>query len=85
MSARRIISLSIGALVSVATLTAGLAFIFLGDYYPFKDRLIVASVALAPLVMVAVMIGYSVWWLMLFLLTLVLPSEKGSEENARPK
>jgi hypothetical protein len=80
MSARRIISLSIGALVSLATLTAGLAFIFLGDYYAPKDRLIVASISLAPLALVSVMVGYAVWWLVLFLLTLVLPG--GDRENS---
>jgi len=41
-----------------------------GGYFAGSELLIFASIALAPVAMCAVMAGYAVWWLVLFLLTL---------------
>ncbi len=45
-----------------------------GGYYSGNELIVFVSLALAPVLMAAVMLGYAVWWLVLFLLSLILPS-----------
>jgi uncharacterized membrane protein len=70
MNHGRVIALAAGAVVTVLVLGAGLALLYFGGIVPENDRLIVTSIALAPLAMVAVMIGYGVWWGVVFLFAL---------------
>jgi hypothetical protein len=70
MNRGRVIGLVAGAVVTVAVLAAGLALLYFGGIVPERDRLIVTSIALAPLAMVAVMVGYGVWWGVVFFFAL---------------
>ncbi len=75
MSLRRTIALAIGAMVTLATFVALLAYIVHVVVVPEIDRLIVVSVALGPAAMISVMVGYGAWWMALFLLTLFSSEE----------
>jgi hypothetical protein len=77
MERRRAIALTAGGIVTLITFVAAMWLIGFGGMFPDKDPLILLSVALAPIAMLSVMMGYAVWWLVLFLLTLF-----GSDENA---
>lgn len=82
MNYGRVIALAAGGLVAVLALGAGLGLLYFGGIVPEHDRLIVTSIALAPLAMVAVMIGYGVWWGMVFLFAL-FHSTRGAEPTER--
>lgn len=69
----------VGGVVTVAVLAGAMGLILLGNYFPEKELLIFASLALAPVTLIAVMVGYAVWWLVLFLATLLCPD--GSETS----
>ena len=75
MTTRRIIALSAGAITTLVSFTAGMAILYFGEVFEASHRLIFASIAISPVAMFAVMLGYAVWWLVLFLLTLALPGE----------
>jgi hypothetical protein len=47
-----------------------------GGMFPDKDRLTLASIALGPVAMFAVMAGYAVWWIVMLILHLL-----GFDEN----
>ena len=44
-----------------------------GGFVRTDDIILFVSIALGPITAVAVIAGYLVWWMVLFLLTLVLP------------
>jgi hypothetical protein len=75
MTTRRIVALSAGAVTALVVFVAGMAFLYFGEVFEASHRLVFASIALSPVAMFAVMLGYAVWWLVLFLLTLALPGE----------
>jgi hypothetical protein len=81
MTARRIIALSAGGVTALATFAAGIALLLLGEYSSPGERIIFVSVALAPVAMLAAMVGYAVWWFVLFILTLVLPGPERQERS----
>jgi hypothetical protein len=79
MTTRRIIALSAGTITALVAFAAGMAILFFGEVFEVSHRLIFASIALSPVAMFAVMLGYAVWWLVLFVLTLALPREDASD------
>lgn len=70
MNRGRVIALAAGAVVAAVVLCAGLGMLYFGEIFPERDRLIMVSIALAPLVMVAGMVGFGVWWGVVFLFAL---------------
>lgn len=89
MNRGRVIALTAGAVVAVAVLCAGLGMLYFGEVFPEKDRLILVSIAFAPLVMVAAMVGFGVWWGVVFLFALFSPADganrAGSDLESDPK
>ncbi|MBI5569863.1 MAG: hypothetical protein HY914_07960 [Desulfomonile tiedjei] len=81
MTPRRIIATAAGALATVVSFSAGLALLIFGNVISSAHLLVTISVALAPLILCAFMVGYAVWWLVLFILTLVLPEQGSPEEH----
>lgn len=65
-----------GAVVTFAVFALCMFLLIYGDYFAERDRLVLVSIALGPVAMVSVMVGYAVWWAVLFLLTLLLPDEQ---------
>ena len=65
-----------GAVVTFAVFVFCMVLLIFGDYFAGRDRLVLVSIALGPVAMVSVMVGYAVWWAVLFLLTLLLPEEQ---------
>ena len=76
MSTRRWIALIAGAVVTFAVFALCMILLIFGDYFAGRDRLVLVSIALGPVAMISVMVGYAVWWGVLFLLTLLLPEEQ---------
>jgi hypothetical protein len=75
MGPRRIIALTAGAVVTVITFIVIMGLLIFGGIIA-EDRIILcASFALGPVAMFSVMLGYAVWWMILFLLSLFLPEE----------
>ncbi len=79
MNGRRIVSLVFGGAATLATMVAALGLLVFGGLYQGGERLIIVSIALAPVVLVSAMVGYGVWWAVLFLLSLFLP-DPGQED-----
>jgi hypothetical protein len=73
MTGRQIIALAAGAITTVIAFVVAMALLIFGGYYTGNELLVFVSIALAPVLMVAVMVGYAVWWLVMFLLSLFLP------------
>ncbi len=81
MAPRQVIALTAGAVTTVVVFILAMALAFFGGDYAGHERLIFVSIALAPVAMVAVMVGYAVWWLVLFVLSLFLPAIKPTENH----
>lgn len=71
MTRTQIVALTAGALTALLVLGAALWLMIFGDVFPEKERLVMVFVALGPLAMCAVMAGYALWWLVMFMLTLL--------------
>jgi hypothetical protein len=76
MTLRRNIALVAGAITTLAAFSAGMALLILGGYFATNEIIFYASIALGPVAMVSVIIGYAVWWLVLFLLSLAFSNRK---------
>ncbi len=70
MSNREKIALLCGGIVTAGVFLGAFVLLLSGDSVAQWNKLFYASIALAPVAMVAVMMGYAVWWLAMFLLTL---------------
>lgn len=71
MTRRRNIALIAGAATAMAVFLLAMWLLVFGGYYAGSQLLIFVSIAIAPVAMGAVIAGYAVWWLVLFLMTLV--------------
>jgi hypothetical protein len=80
MTTRQIIALSAAGVTAAVVFVAGMAFLYFGGIFEASHRLIFTSIAVSPMAMFAAMLGYAVWWLVLFLLTLALPEETPGEK-----
>ena len=81
MTSRQAIALTAGAVTTVVVFILAMALLFFGGYFGDRERLVYVSIALGPVAMFAVMVGYAVWWLVLFVLSLFLPAIKPPEER----
>ena len=79
MTGRQIIALAAGGITTVIAFVAVMALLIFGGYYAGNELLFFVSIALAPVLMIAVMVGYAVWWLVMFLLSLFLPDLGGGD------
>jgi hypothetical protein len=77
MTNRQIIALVAGTITMVTAFVAAMALLIFGGYYAGNELIVFVSVALAPVLMVAVIVGYAVWWFVTFLLSLFLPDDRG--------
>jgi len=81
MTTRRIVALSAAAVTTLVAFVAGIALLYFGNVFEASHRLVFASIAISPLAMFAAMLGYAVWWLVLFVLTLALPEEDSGKKS----
>ena len=70
MTWRHTTALIAGAAVTATAFVAAMALFIYGEIFPERDWLIMVSIALGPIAMLSVMVGYAVWWFVLFLLSL---------------
>ena len=75
MEARRTIALTVCTLVIIVSFAAIMGLIVFGGMVEQKKVLIYASIALGPVAMIAVMMGYAAWWLTMFFLSLFSSNE----------
>ena len=80
MTRTRIIALTAGAITTLIVFVAAMWLLVFGGLFPEKHRLILVSIALGPVAMVSVMVGYAVWWLVMFVLSLFSPTGQSSRE-----
>jgi hypothetical protein len=80
MSTRRWIALIAGAVVTFVVFALCMVLLIFGDYFAERDRVVLVSIALGPVAMISVMVGYAVWWGVLFILTLLLPEEQREQK-----
>ncbi len=76
MGRNRWIALVAGAVGTAAVFTAIMLMLIFGSAFAEKDRMVLVFVALGPVAVIAVMVGYSVWWGVLFLLTLFVDEKR---------
>lgn len=81
MDTNRWIALVVGAVVTVTVFVVMMWWLLYGGVFPDKDKLILASIALCPVLMAAFIVGYAVWWGVMFLLALVRPTGQYKEED----
>jgi hypothetical protein len=81
MTTRAIVALAAGAVTTIAAFTAAMLLLIFGGYFADHERLVYVSIALGPVAMLAVMLGYAVWWMVLFLLSLVLSTERPPQDR----
>ncbi len=79
MTRRQIIALTAGGVATVIAFVAAMALLIFGGYYGGNDLIVFVSIALAPVLMVAVIVGFLVWWFVMFVLSLVLPDDRGAD------
>jgi len=75
------VALAAGAVTAIAAFTAAMLLLTFGGYFADHERLVCVSIAIGPVAMLAVMIGYAVWWMVLFILSLVLTSERPPQDR----
>jgi len=93
MTKTQTIALIAAAVTAVVTFCVAMWLLIFGGIFAEKERLVFVSIALGPVAMFAVMAGYAVWWLVMFVLSLVLPREeaaqrtrnRGSKNDAPPE
>jgi hypothetical protein len=71
MTRTQVIALTAGALAALLVLGTAVWLMIFGDFFSEKERVVMVFVALGPLAMCAVMVGYAVWWLVMLVLTLL--------------
>jgi hypothetical protein len=73
MDRRRTIALAAGAVITVGSFVLAMWLIVFGGYYPGDALLVYVSVAVGPVAAAAAMLGFAVWWLVLFILSFFSP------------
>jgi hypothetical protein len=79
MTGRQIIALAAGTITMVVAFVAAMALLIFGGYHSGNDLIVFVSICLAPVLLVAVMAGYAVWWLVMFLLSLISPDHRSGD------
>ncbi len=79
MTKTQTIALAAGAVTAVVTFCVAMWLLIFGGLFPDKQRVVFVSIALGPIAMFSVMAGYAVWWLVMFVLSIVLPREESAE------
>ena len=73
MTRRHALAMIFGAATTVTVFAVAIWSAIFGGFVGSDHIIFFISVALGPIAAVAVIAGYLVWWLVLFLLTLLLP------------
>lgn len=79
MTITQTIALVAAAVTAIVTFCVAMWLLIFGGVFAEKERLVFVSIALGPVAMFAVMAGYAVWWLVMFVLSLVLPREESAQ------
>jgi hypothetical protein len=80
MTRTRLAGLIAGAIVTIAVFSGLLYLMLYGGFVESNHIMLFVSIALGPVAAVSVIAGYLVWWLVLFLLTLLNPDSTGRSD-----
>lgn len=80
MTRTRTIALIAGAIATLAVFLLAMALLIFGGYLSQREILVHVSIALGPVAVVSVMVGYAVWWLVVFLISL-FANKAGPPDN----
>jgi len=81
MSRKWIIAFTSGTITTIAVFAGGLWLLISRSDLVGGELLFHVSVALAPLAMASVMVGFSVWWMIMFLLSLFSSERNESKDK----
>jgi hypothetical protein len=70
MDKKRLVASIAGAAVFLTVLGAGIWIMIFGGIWPEDKIILYGSILLAPLCLIAAMLGYGVWWGLMFALHL---------------
>jgi hypothetical protein len=65
--------MTVGGITALVVFAGALWLAVFGGIIQTDHKILFVSIALGPIAVVAVIAGYLVWWMALFLLTLILP------------
>jgi len=69
-SLRRNIPLAVGGLTALAVFVSAMWLLAFGGYFSDAEIMIFVSIGLGPVALLAVIAGFAVWWLLVFLVSL---------------
>ncbi len=81
MTRNRCIALVVWSVVTLAVFVVGMGLLIVGDYVAEEHRVTMVSIAIGPVAMIAAMVGYGVWWLVMLVLSLLLPEERPDQSR----
>ncbi len=81
MSRKWIIAFTSGTITTIGVFAGGLWLLISRSDLVAGELLFHVSVALAPLAMASVMVGFSVWWMIMFLLSLFSSERNESKDK----
>jgi hypothetical protein len=85
MSRKWIVAVIFGIITTTAVLAGGIWALISRPGLTGGQILFHVSVAFAPLAMVSVMVGFGVWWMIMFLLTLFSSEQDGRSTGKEPR
>jgi hypothetical protein len=80
MTRTQTIALIAGGIATFAVFVMAMWLLIFGGYFSEKELLVHVSIALGPVAVVSVMVGYAVWWLAIFFMSL-LASESAPPDH----
>lgn len=80
MTRTRLAGLIVGAIVTIAVFWGLLYLMLYGGFVESNHIMLFVSISLGPVATVSVIVGYLVWWLVVFLLTLLNPDSTGRSD-----
>jgi hypothetical protein len=81
MTRNWIIAFTLGTITTSVAFVGGIWLLISRSDLTGGKLLFYVSVAIAPLAMVAVMVGFGVWWMIMFLLTLFASERNESKDG----
>ena len=73
--------MAVGGITTLVVFTGALWLALFGGIIETDHKILFVSIALGPIAVVAVIAGYLVWWMALFLLTLILPGSQDASDG----
>ncbi len=81
MTPRRTLAMALGGITTLIVFGGALWLMIFGGFVEAEHIILFVSIGLGPIAAAAVIAGYMVWWMALFLLTLILPASHDDSDG----